>query len=394
MDSAADAGELTDLLDQCHSLMTAAERRFVEAVRHFEAAECYRIDGARTMVDWLVERYSMSRDRAYGFVAVATGLGTLPLLETAYENGDVTLDQLRPIVKVADHDNEELLAREMPGWTEAQCREVARRLKAMRLEERNEVHRKRFFRWRNREDRFTFSGQITLEDGAIIEALIHKMADAIPPDATGRTESFSARAADALVETCSNGLAGEQRHDADIATVICHIDVETAAGGEGDSAVGETHQPIPAETARRLLCDCRFQPWKENADGEVIGLGRTTRTVPRWLRRSLHRRDGGCRFPSCERQAWVDRHHIQHWTQGGATDPKNLIELCRYHHRFVHEHGWKILGNPADEVRFVAPDGREAISRPEPARRTVLERFGLWLPDGSEPDPPPIPALS
>jgi HNH endonuclease len=34
---------------------------------------------------------------------------------------------------------------------------------------------------------------------------------------------------------------------------------------------------------------------------------------------------------------WIDAHHIHHWANGGETKPSNLVSLCRFHHRAVHE---------------------------------------------------------
>ena len=45
-----------------------------------------------------------------------------------------------------------------------------------------------------------------------------------------------------------------------------------------------------------------------------------------------------------------------HWSHGGPTDLDNLILLCGFHHRFVHEHGWHITGKPGDQVVFRRPD--------------------------------------
>jgi hypothetical protein len=55
----------------------------------------------------------------------------------------------------------------------------------------------------------------------------------------------------------------------------------------------------------------------------------------------------------------VHGHHIQHWADGGPTDLKNLILLCDYHHRFLHEHGWGIEDSPERTLMFIRPDGRE-----------------------------------
>lgn len=68
-------------------------------------------------------------------------------------------------------------------------------------------------------------------------------------------------------------------------------------------------------------------------------------------------RDGGCRFPGCENRRWTDAHHIVHWAHGGETSAGNSIELCRRHHRLVHEGGFGVDGHPDGELRFWRPDG-------------------------------------
>ena len=87
-------------------------------------------------------------------------------------------------------------------------------------------------------------------------------------------------------------------------------------------------------------------------------MGRSSRTIPGWLRRQLYHRDGGCRFPGCGRTRWVHGHHIDHWAEGGPTDLANLVVLCGFHHRFLHEHRWKITGRPDQTLQFRKPDGK------------------------------------
>jgi hypothetical protein len=62
------------------------------------------------------------------------------------------------------------------------------------------------------------------------------------------------------------------------------------------------------------------------------------------------------------------------WGKGGPTDPDNLVMLCGYHHRKLHEGGWRIEGDPGDELRFVNPFGRVLSTRPAPLRDEVRER--------------------
>jgi hypothetical protein len=78
--------------------------------------------------------------------------------------------------------------------------------------------------------------------------------------------------------------------------------------------------------------------------------------VPAKLRRALRERDGGCRFPGCTERRWVDAHHVWHWAHGGPTKLTNLMLLCRFHHRLVHEGGFRIAMPLPGRFRFYRPD--------------------------------------
>ena len=43
---------------------------------------------------------------------------------------------------------------------------------------------------------------------------------------------------------------------------------------------------------------------------------------------------------------WVDIHHAQLWSEGGATDLDDMISFCRFHHRLFHEGGWQLARTP------------------------------------------------
>lgn len=116
---------------------------------------------------------------------------------------------------------------------------------------------------------------------------------------------------------------------------------------------------LTAEAARRIACDCSVVPIKENMFGELLAIGRKSRSIPPAIRRALQYRDGGCRFPGCTHTRFVDGHHIRHWADGGETSLDNLVLLCRHHHRAVHEGGFGCERSPGG--KFVFTDAR---SRP------------------------------
>ena len=93
------------------------------------------------------------------------------------------------------------------------------------------------------------------------------------------------------------------------------------------------------------------------ADGSVLDVGRRRRTVGWRLRKALDARDGGCRFPGCGSRLRTHAHHITHWARGGETAMHNLVLLCPFHHRAVHEGGWRVEMDEHGVPQFFNPLG-------------------------------------
>jgi hypothetical protein len=110
----------------------------------------------------------------------------------------------------------------------------------------------------------------------------------------------------------------------------------------------------PAVTRRR----------RARSSSHFIRFSSETLTPP--LRRALHHRDHGCRFPGCTVR-FGQGHHLRHWAQGGPTTLSNLALLCRRHHRAVHEEGYQVAREPDGALQFRRPDGRPLPDVPSPA---------------------------
>lgn len=64
--------------------------------------------------------------------------------------------------------------------------------------------------------------------------------------------------------------------------------------------------------------------------------------------------------PYCGNTRWIHDHHMLEWDKDhGPTDYNNGLQLCGTHHRYVHEGGWKIRGNPDQALTFIRSDGKE-----------------------------------
>jgi hypothetical protein len=132
---------------------------------------------------------------------------------------------------------------------------------------------------------------------------------------------------------------------------------------------------ISFHTAKRMICDANWNVVVNGDDGLPIFIGRANRQVSAHVAREIHHRDGGCRWRGCDRQGWINIHHIIEWTDHGLTEPFNLVMLCWFHHRMVHEGRWKIEGDANFELTFIAPDGREFPEGPTPLREDLKERI-------------------
>jgi len=153
------------------------------------------------------------------------------------------------------------------------------------------------------------------------------------------------RLADALVEMASGGEVK--------ASIQVTATVETLAALAGAPCADiQRALPISSQAVEKLACDCAITRVLLDSESVVIDVGRAKRVPSSPVRRALEARDGGCRWPHCERPPkWSAAHHLVHWTRGGATDLDNLILQCHRHHSLVHEGGWQLVR--ADDGRLL-----------------------------------------
>jgi hypothetical protein len=245
------------------------------------------------------------------------------------------------------------------------------------LNEAREAHALRELNWQIDEDGYwVLKGRFTPEQGAVIRQALEKAMDALfdervdeHPDVSAETprggieewqrpQPVATRRADALERLAESFLAGEPAgaSGGDRYVVNIHAEAEVlTADGEAAHAECDDGGRVSAETSRRLACDAAVVRWHE--DGEPLSIGRKSRTIPPAIRRALHKRDGGCRFPGCSCRRFVDAHHILHWADGGETAMDNLVLLCRRHHRLVHEGGFGVHRGAGNELWFSYPGG-------------------------------------
>jgi hypothetical protein len=136
-------------------------------------------------------------------------------------------------------------------------------------------------------------------------------------------------------------------------------------------------EPLSAATARRLLCDAGALPIVLGGGSELLDLGRTRRLFTAAQRVALANRDGGCRWPECDRPpAWCEAHHINPYSTGGKTDLSNGVLLCRRHHLLLHNNGWRIDQAPSPgELLLIPPGTVDPARQPRPMPTKLPRRL-------------------
>lgn len=366
----------------------ASEHRWLVLLHEFDTAGGWALDGARSLVGWLVFFCGLSRVAASERARVAKALAHRPLIAAAMADGRLSYSKVRAMTRVDFGDrNDEvdaLLVDFATAHTAPMVEALVRRWKLQADDDADPDGAARRFDIAALRACLTYDGKGVVELVTAAEEHVELLAvvdaeaerqwqeqrgkrdDALP---AGNTVPQSRRRADALLALVRRGAAATDFPDdssgADRYTVNL---VTTLADLQGHGCTTPTlsnGQPVSIETALRMSCDCSIVRHVVGPNSEPLDLGRKTSVWNLAQRRAIRRRDGfECRFPGCTNRI-ADVHHIRHWTRDrGRTDVDNGCLLCSGHHTLVHEGRWEIEGNPNGSLTFVSPDGRRYDSPP------------------------------
>jgi hypothetical protein len=344
-------------LDGVHARISHSQREFLSLIVEVDRSEAWRGSGARDLAHWLSMRYGISEWKARRWIAASQVLDGLPRLAEAFARGLLGIDKVVELCRFATSETEVDLIR----WAEqVSCASVRHRgdiASRASTEEVVEAERSRTLTWWHLDEgrRVGLEAELPAAQGAVVIRAIERMAERVPQMPDESDVCFApARRADALAAICSAHIGSDA--DPDRATLMIHAHLDSPSGDVGACEL-EGGPAIHPESAERLRCNARVQTVLEDRSGNVIGLGRLSREPSAWMIRQIRYRDRGCRFPGCGTRAFTQAHHIVWWRHGGRTDLDNLLLICSFHHRVVHEHGWSVRRDPDGMVGWFRPDG-------------------------------------
>jgi hypothetical protein len=359
--------------------LNAATYRFLTLVAEFDREKAYERHGLVNTAQWLNWQCGIGAVAAREKVRVARALEQLPEIADAFAKGEISYSKVRAMTRVATPANESVLVSVARHGTAAHVEKLVRkfawtqRRDAAKAAQQQHEHRNVscFF---DMDGEFVLHARLPREIGAVVRKALEVAVEAVreSKDATAETPlqtPANAWHADALRLIAERFLEhrGEETgagSSADRLQLVVHIDQAILSEQQAAAEAGEPHRceiengpALALDTARRLACDATVVGIVEGEDGEPLDIGRKTRTIPAAIDRALRARDGGCRFPGCDRTRWCDGHHIKHWADGGETKLANLVTLCGFHHGLVHEGGYGLRRTDDGLFIFTRPNG-------------------------------------
>jgi len=375
--------------------LAAATCRFLVLLADFDARRGWASWEMGSCAQWLSWKCQMSSGTAREHVRVARALRDLPVIRARFAAAALSYAKVRALTRIATPATESGLAELAGPMTANQLERFARAHRQVSAVDDADARVRRRLAWRFEEDG-SLSGTFRLPPlaGAVLLKALRAACAELAGQAGDPRRNVSAGTpavrtssdlADGLVAVAESFLAGKVAgaDDPEIYQVVVHagadllakpaappadpagVSAETPAAPAqvpGDPANPvrchvEDGPAISVSTAQMLACTAALS-WMTHGDGgAVLALGRRRRRPSSAIRRAARERDGcRCRFPGCESRR-ADLHHIVHWVNGGRTDLGNLVSLCPWHHKLVHDRGYLIAAPPGGGFAFYRPDG-------------------------------------
>ena len=360
------ARELGQQMRELHQQIAQLQAELVHTIGEFDATQAYELDAYRSTASWLRHELRIHPRDAAQLVGMARQLRQLPMVDEAFSTGEISQAHVAVISRTARQvgvepvaESEELLVEVASTFDPDKLRIAAQRLRYCVDPDGAGRDAVKGYEKRELSVAPTIWGMVALQglldphSGATVLAALDALT---PPPRDDDPRTAGQRRADALTELCRLALDsgtlpqvnGEKPH------LLVTVSYESLTGQLGaEPAQLAWTGPISAADARLLACDCAVIPAVLDSAGDVLDIGRKSRTWPIAIRRAIELRDRTCRHANCATPAeHCDIHHKVHWADGGPTNYHNGILACRHHHTQIHKYG-----------ATIRPDGQFTVNR-------------------------------
>ncbi|MEO8322784.1 MAG: DUF222 domain-containing protein, partial [Actinomycetota bacterium] len=335
--------ELEDRMTALQGELNAAHAAHVALIaEHLEAGYWGHHDGIMTPASFLTWKLGLTPYEANRLLKIAVGLKALPLIQKAFAEGRLSLQQAGLLVEIAEPVVESRLLEYALGLSGAQLVRFAGHYRRALRAEQDTAHKERFLSTRHHGDgSWTITGRLSSVNGAVIDKALDAALEQMIKDGAERGDDaedpFAARAADCLLHLSESFLSGgdgirkaHERH-----TVTLHVDLEDLLGDDGIAKI-QGGGITGTKTEKELLEGGASLVEMIHHDGVILSVSDKRRPNTA-LKRALAARDQHCVWPGCAHTAYLDNHHYEWVVEDGKTEFTNLWPLCWNHHPLVHE---------------------------------------------------------
>ena len=430
----ATAQELTDhdllhRLTRAHDDMTRHKAEFLLSLAEFDARQLARDAGAPSTLRWLARTCRLADKTAYEYLRIGKGVAKFPVITAAFRDAELTYSQVRLLLRHLTVANElELLSLALSlSYSELELALAGR----SQGDGGPDTERDSFRIWIDKKTgRYRFAGDLSPEMGAAFAAALKTGELANLRDLAEIDEELLADddALGDLLDEADAPKEAEEPGDTPAVTRFgpplnsnllsglfgminlarcARTSTRRAPGAqvhvmftEDGHAFMPSNPGAPADALVSALLNGELRGHLLDAKGVTMKMGRARRLIShgqetallaRWLFQ--------CAMPGCNHTRFLEFHHLQEFSRGGATDPENLVPLCSACHSLV-THGLATIAfdpmNPAS-LRFSFRDGsvyvsknrglpvRDAVTEPAFGRRQRPHRAGPTLNWDDEP---------
>ena len=333
-------------------------REQADLLARLDMRQVHRVDGSRSLQEWVRARLDVSAHTARDLVDAARQLPHQPELVSDCEG--VSFDRLVATSRlIASGADSEMVERSFGFDLAGVDRLRSRQHRLTRSSERDKfVDRSVWFQDSLDNTTGRISGELPGYEYTIVRDSVEDRADQFG-DLPGPTQTKQQRRADALVSICQDSReptgsndGGDCRRSEPLVTVFFDADQAQARGELGGEL--EFGPRVGPAVLERILCEGRIQLVGVQ-DGKPVVTSDRARDIPNEVRRFVKHRDGGCTISGCHSRYRLQVHHIQFRSNGGDHDTDNLTTLCWFHHHVViHGLGFRIdPDTPPQNRRFL-----------------------------------------
>ena len=243
--------------------LNAANYRFLKLLDEFDRHDGWAGDGIRSLAHWLNFKCGLGDLMAREKVRAARALRSLPLIDAAFERGEISYSKVRAMTRVATPENEAELLNIARHGTAAHMERLVRAYRRCRKQvetARGEAARseltpgeaarrreERFYCYADDDETMVFGGRVAVEQGRLLlKALDAMVAEIDAEAAAGKTEADAAAGETVNEPVPAGNVSAETNGPETGPETDGNVSAETSA----DEPATATESPAPKRTGR------------------------------------------------------------------------------------------------------------------------------------------------